>query len=218
MNKSGFAGCGCLIFVLVVIMVLTGVLIHPMTLRFIGNQFHYEDKIFASDAIFVPRFPEDRNGELYLQALREYAAGNGKIILVEDETILGTSVYELVVRMARSRNVNEGGVRKLPATGQELDGTRRIQALLERQGFRKVIILVPEYASRRFHIIYGNSAQEGKIIYLVRPVSTTHFKKDKWWKDGEARGLLAREAIAIGSFYLQRFKHGEKEGKDSKER
>ncbi|MCK7468493.1 MAG: hypothetical protein MZU91_10590, partial [Desulfosudis oleivorans] len=69
------------LFVLIVIMVLTGALIHPISLEFIGNQFQYEDKIFTSDAIFVPRFPEDRNGELYVEAFRDYSAGNGKLIL-----------------------------------------------------------------------------------------------------------------------------------------
>ena len=57
---------------LIIIMVLTGALIHPISLSIIGNQFRYEDKIFTSDVIFVPRFPEDRNGELYVEAFRNY--------------------------------------------------------------------------------------------------------------------------------------------------
>jgi hypothetical protein len=218
MNHRGLAGCGCLIVILVIIMVLTGALIHPITLRFIGNQFRYEDKIFTSDVIFVPRFPEDKNGELYVEAFREYSAGNGKLIFVEDDTILGTSIVELVNRMAKTRNVKEEGVKKIVASGEGLINAQKIKEQIERQGVRKVIILVPEYASRRFHLMFDSSKVEGKTLYLIKPVNVTFFKKDKWWKESNSRGVLTNEVFAIGSYYLQRFKYGEKEKNNSKKR
>lgn len=218
MNHRGLAGCGCLIVILVIIMVLTGALIHPITLRFIGNQFRYEDKIFTSDVIFVPRFPEDKNGELYVEAFREYSAGNGKLIFVEDDTILGTSIVELVNRMAKTRNVKEEGVKKIVASGEGLINAQKIKEQIERQGVRKVIILVPEYASRRFHLMFDSSKTDGRILYLIKPVNVTFFKKDRWWKESNSRGALANEVFAIGSYYLQRFKYGEKEKSNSKKR
>jgi hypothetical protein len=218
MNHKGVVGCGCLIVVLVVIMVLTGALMHPITLRFIGNQFHYEDKIFTSDAIFVPRFPEDRSGELYAESFRDYSAGNGKLILVEDDTILGTSIVELVNKMARTRNVKEEGIRKIAASGEGLIKAHRIKEQIERQGLRKVIIVVPGYASRRFHLMFGSSKTDGRTLYLIKPVPITFFKRDKWWKDSDSRGALANEIFAIGSYYLQKFKYGENEKKNSKQR
>jgi len=218
MNHKGVAGCGCLIFILIVIMVLTGALMHPISLRFIGNQFHYEDKIFTSDAIFVPRFPEDRHGELYVESFREYSAGNGKLILVEDDTILGTSVVELVNKMAKTRNVKEEGIRKIVASGEGMIKAQRVKEQIERQGLKKVIIIVPGYASRRFHLMYGSSKTDGRTLYLIKPVPITFFKRDNWWKDSDSRGVLANEIFAIGSYYLQRFKYGEKEKKDSNKR
>lgn len=218
MNHRGIAGCGCLIFILIVVMVLTGVLIHPITLRLLGNQFRYEDKIFTSDIIYVPRFPEDKTGELYVEAFRDYSAGNGKLIFVEDDTILGTSIVELVNKMAKTRNVNEEGVRKIATSGEGLAKAERVKEQIGRQGLRKVIIIVPEYASRRFHLMYDSSKTDGSTLYLIKPVSVTFFKRDKWWKDSDSRGALANEAFAIGSYYLQRFKYGEKEKKDSKKR
>jgi hypothetical protein len=197
-------------------MVLTGVLIHPMTLRFMGGQFRYEDKIFTSDAIFVPRFPEDKNGELYVEAFRDYSAGNGKLVLVEDDTILGTSIVELVNKMARARNVKDEGIRKIVTSGEGLVKAQRIKEQVERQGLRNVIIIVPEYASRRFHLMYDSSRPDGRTIYLIKPVLLSFFKRDKWWKDSDSRAALANETFAIGSYYLQRFKNGEKEKKDSK--
>lgn len=218
MNHKGIAGCGCLIVILIIIMVLTGVLIHPISLRFIGSQFYYEDKIFTSDAIFVPRFSEDRNGELYVESFRDYSAGNGKFILIEDENIIGTSIVELVNKMAKARNVNEEGIRKIAAPGEGLIKAQKIKEQIERQGLRKVIIVVPGYASRRFHLMYGSSKTEGRTLYLIKPVPITFFKSDKWWKDSDSRAALAREIFAIGSYYLQRFKYGETEKKDSKQR
>jgi len=43
MNNKGKVGCGCLVFILVICMVLAGISMHPISLKFIGNQFRYED-------------------------------------------------------------------------------------------------------------------------------------------------------------------------------
>lgn len=218
MNRRGLAGCGCLVIILVILMVLTGALVHPITLKFIGNQFRYEDKIFTSDAIFVPRFQEDNDGELYIEAFREYSAGNGKAIFVEDYTILGTSIVELVHKMAKARNVKDESIRKIAIHGEGLLKAQKTKDLLEKQGLRKVIILVPEYASRRFHLMYESSKTDGKTLYLIKPVLIPSFKRDQWWKERDSRAALTSEIFAIGSYYLQRFKYGEKEKNNSKKR
>jgi hypothetical protein len=218
MTDKGLAGCGCLVVILIVIMVLTGALMHPITLKFIGNQFRYEDKIFTSDAIFVPRFPEDKNGELYIEAFREYSAGNGKVVFAEDDTILGTSIVELVGRMAKARNLKDESIRRVEGSGEGLLRAQKIRQQLEKHGLRKVIILVPEYASRRFHLMYNSSRVDGRTLYLIKPVPVSFYKKDKWWKDSDSRGVLASEALSIASYYFQRFKYGEKEKSNSKKR
>ncbi len=84
-------------------MLFTGALMHPITLRFLGTQFHYGDRIFTSDAIFVPKISEGRNGELYAASFQDFSAGNGKAILVEDDTVLGTSIVELVNKDGQSK-------------------------------------------------------------------------------------------------------------------
>ena len=217
MTNKGIAGCGCLVFVLVVIMVLTGVLMHPFTLRLIGNQFRYEDKIFSSDAIFVPRFQDDKNGELYIEAFREYSAGNGKAIFVEDDRILGISIIEFIDKMASARNVKKDAIVKMEASDEGLTRADKIKERFARRGFKKVIVLVPEYASRRFHWLY-DSSQDGKTVYLVKPVSLSYFKRDRWWKDSGSRSLLAGEVYAMAAYYLRRFKYGEKEKENTGKR
>ncbi len=137
MNHRGMAGCGCLIIILIIIMLFTGALMHPITLRFLGTQFHYGDRIFTSDAIFVPRFPEDRNGELYAASFQDFSAGNGKAILVEDDTVLGTSIVELVNKMAKARNVKDDGIKRISASGEGLVKAQRVKEQIEKQGLRK---------------------------------------------------------------------------------
>ena len=210
MSKQGKAGCGCLVIILVFFMVIIGVLVHPLTLKLIGNQFKYEDKIFPSDAIFVPRFVEDRNGELYIEAFREYWAGNGKTILIEEDKVFGTSIVDLVLKMAKTRGVKEAVVKKVEVEGEGKIKIDKIKEKLTSMGFKKVIILVPEYASKRFHLFCGASKDEGKVLCLIKAVNVTYFKRDKWWKDSVSRGMLIKELFLTGSYYLERFKYGEK--------
>jgi hypothetical protein len=217
MGSKGKVGCGCLIFLLVICMVCVGIFIHPFTLKIIGKQLVYEDKIFPSDILFVPRFPEDRSGELYAEAFREFWAGNGKTIWIEDDRILGMSILDIVAKMAKSRGVPEGALKKLEVEGEGGAKIARVEAAFSKMGVKRVIIIVPEYASRRFHMTYGSSKDGAKVTYLIKPVSVSYFKRDRWWKESLSRGMLFREASCLVSYYTERFKHGGKE-EDSKKR
>jgi hypothetical protein len=208
MNNAGKTGCGCMIFILVCCLVAAGLLAHPLSLKFLGNQFRYEDKVFPSEVVFVPRFEEDRNGELYVDAFREYWTGNGKAIYVEDDKVFGTSILEPVQRMARARNIKEGVIGKVGVEGEGAAAARKVRKQFSAMGYKKVIVLVPEYASRRYHLLYENPPGDEKTIYLIKPVTVSYFKKDKWWKDGPSRLLLLKELFSIGSDSIDRFKDG----------
>lgn len=114
---KGKAGCGCLLFVLVLCMVAAGVMVHPFSLKVIAGRFRHEDKLVPCDAIYVPRFSEDKNGELYTEAFREYWAGNGKVIWVEDDRLFGLTMKDIVARMAKERGIKEGALRALDVGG-----------------------------------------------------------------------------------------------------
>ncbi|OPY75613.1 MAG: hypothetical protein A4E65_03503 [Syntrophorhabdus sp. PtaU1.Bin153] len=215
MNNSGKAGCGCLIFLLILVMVATGLFMHPLTLKFLARQFRYEDKIFPSSAIFVPRFQEDRGGELYIEAFRDYQAGNGRIIWVEDENILGMSIVEIIQRMAKARDVRGDVLRRLEVSDGKEAAIEKIKERFSKSGYKKVIILVPEYASRRFHLLYGFPGNNEGTIFLIKPVSVSYFKKETWWRDPVSRRALANEVCATGSYFLRRFTGGEKDKKDT---
>lgn len=206
MDQNGKTGCGCLIFLLVAFMVIVGILIHPFTLRIVASQLRYEDKPFASDAIFVPRFFADTQGELYEEAFREYWAGNARTIYVEEDRVMGMSLYELVQKMAKERKVPKDAVKRLAVQGDTKAKIAAIKANFEASGIKRVIILVPEYASRRYHIIFNSSAEKANVIYLIRPVTVSYFKKDRWWKDSATRELIYSELISISSYYIERLR------------
>lgn len=201
MNSKGKTGCGCLIGLLVIIMVLTASLFHPASLRFMAKQLRYEDKIVAADAIFVPRFPEDRNGELYVEAFREYFSGNGKMVYIEDDKVLGTDIYDLVTRMAKSRGIKEGAIRSLEPGDNGEKKTAALKEKLKASGVRKLIVVVPEYASKRYHQIYDPARDGGAVLYMIKPAQVSYFRKDGWWRDDLSRSIMAREFYASLSYY-----------------
>lgn len=206
-DKKGKAGCGCLFFILILIMVFLGIMIHPFTLKIIGKQFRYEDKVFQSDVILVPYFSEDKHGEVYIEAFREYWAGNGRAIWIEDELVLGLNLFDIVVQLAKARGIKENVIFKIKTPAQEGSEARilKIKDIVFRSEIKKVIVLVPEYASKRFHLYFN---KDSKITFIIKPVRVSYFKMDKWWKDSISRQLLFGEACAIWSIYFQRFKSG----------
>ncbi len=213
---KGRAGCGCLVFGLIACMVLAGALVHPFSLKVMGSRFRHEDKIVPCDAIFVPRVPEDKNGEVYIDAFREYWAGNGKAIWVEDDRLFGISMKDIVGRMAKERGIKEGAVHALQVEGDDAAKARAVRAALARQGIKKVVLVVPGYASKRYQLLYSPAKANDPMLVLIRPVSVSYFKADKWWSDDLSRTLMGREFYRVGLLYAGRFRHDEK-GEGGKE-
>jgi hypothetical protein len=209
-RNRGRVGCGCLVFLLGIILVAIGLLAHPVSLRFAARQLRYEDKIFPSDALFVPRFAEDRQGETYIAAFKELKSGNGKLILIEDDTFLGAGILEPVQKMAKNHGVGSDLVKSIRA-GEEAPGSSRKPGdpFSDRQ-VRKVIVVVPEYASRVYHAALGARENDGGTIFLVRPVKVSYFNGESWWKDALSRNLVLREYSALGGVYIDRFTFGDK--------
>ncbi len=201
MDSKGKMGCGCLIGLLIIIMILTGILLHPASLRFMAKQFRYEDKIVPADAIFVPRFPEDRNGELYVEAFREYFSGNGKVVYIEDDKVLGTDIYDLVSRMAKTRGIREGTIKSVEPGNNGVKKAATFKEKLKTSGVKKVIVVVPEYASRRYHQMYDSTRDGGAILCMIKAAQVSYFRKDGWWRDELSRSIMAREFYASLTYY-----------------
>lgn len=205
MGNKGKAGCGCLIGILIIIMILAGVLMHPVSLKFMAKQFIYEDRIVPADAIFVPRFPEDRKGELYIEAFREYFAGNGRTIYIENDRILGASIVDFVSRMAKERGIKDSVIKPIEPGENEEKRSGIIKEWFKASGIKKVVVVVPEYASRRYHHIYDPSGEGKAVLYMIKPVRVSYFQGDRWWRDVFSRSVVARELYSSILYYYSRF-------------
>lgn len=210
MGSKGKSGCGCFLFVLVVCMVLVGVFIHPFTLKLIAKQMRHEDKIIPADIVFIPRFAEDEDGEVYTDAFREYREGNCKAIYIEDDKTLGVSIGLLISKMADIRGIKGNVVKTIDAEGEGAAKFNKINEKILAMGFKKVLILVPEYASKRFRLLCDAVGGDEKMLYMIKPVTVTYFKQDKWWKDTTSRMVLLKEIYERGVYYYSTFKDGDK--------
>jgi hypothetical protein len=207
---QGRIGCGCLLFVLVICMVAAGVMIHPVSLKFMAGRFQYEDAIVPGDLIFVPRFTEDKNGEVYIEAFKEYWAGDGKAVWVEDDRVFGLALRDIVAKLARERGIKEDVIRGIQLEGEDSAKAEKLKAVCRAKGLKKVIIVVPDYASRRYHLLY-DSGSAGPVLFLVKPVVVSYFRKDRWWRSDVSRTLMGREIYAFAKTYAGRFKQDDKQ-------
>lgn len=207
-SSAGRAGCGCLIIVLVVFLVAIALMMHPFSLRMLGDRLVYRDSMVTSDAILIPYFPEDKNGEIIMDAFREFWAGNGKVILVEEQRVFGLSLTELVRKLANERGIKEPVVRKVEVEADAAGDPARLKAKVSALRLKKVIVVVPDYASRRYHAAFDDSEGPGKSIYLIRPVTMSYFTRERWWRNAATRSIVAGEIYGTFSQYVSRFTSG----------
>ena len=200
--------------VLVIFLVTVAAFMHPFTLRLLADRLVYKDPIVTSDAILVPYFPEDRNGELFMDAFREFWAGNGKFILVEEQRVFGLSLTELVRRLAEERGIKEPVVRKVEVEtdgpGDPVTLKKKVSALR----LKKVIVVVPDYASRRFHAAFEGPGEGEKTIYLIRPVAMSYFTRERWWRTAATRRIATSEIYGTLALYVGRLTGGKDKNKN----
>jgi len=209
--SKGGVGCGCLVFIVVLVIILSGLLIHPFSLRLIGSRFYYADKIMPANAIYVPRFPEDKNGEVYVDAFHEFWSGNGKLIWIENDHIFGFSLKDIIARMASERRIKEDAVRSLDVEGDDLVKATQVKRAFSKLGYSKVVVVVPDYASRRFHRLYDLKEGSKGTVFLIKPVRVSYFKPEQWWKDGFSRKLVGHELSEMALYFVHGFKGSNKE-------
>ena len=71
---------------------------------------------------------------------------------------------------------------------------------------------MPGYASKRYQLLYGPANADDSMLVLVKPVSVSYFKADKWWSDDLSRAVMEREFYRVGLFYLKRVQTRRKRG------
>jgi hypothetical protein len=216
--QSGRTGCGCLIFVLVLCILIAAACIHPFSLRLMAGRLSYSDNIIAADVILVPRFSEDKNGELFTEAFREYWAGNGKSILVEEDKVFGFSMKDIVSKMAKERGVKENAIRAISTKGNDKEKIDQIKGFIKKQGIKRILVIAPSYCSRRLHYIFRSDDASSKkaAIFLIKSTDVSYFEKENWWKSGLSRSLAAKELYRLSALYISHIIHRDEVSENDK--
>lgn len=194
--QLGRAGCGCLIFALIVLMIFVGILMHPASLRFLARLLIYSDRTQFSDVTFVPKTEEDHGGEIYLYAFEELRNGNSKSLLVEEFSFIDVKISELLVKVAKERGLKNGPISGIKLEGDLKSKAKALKDFCKKRGIKKVTVLVPDYSSRKYAIIFRD-LQSNEINFLIKPVSISIFNRERWWKDASSRILFFREISEI---------------------
>ncbi len=92
---------------------------------------------------------EDKNGEVYTEAFREYWAGNGKAIWIENDRVFGFTMKEIVEKMAKARGIKENAVKALDVEGEETVKAEKVkgdacEARGEEGAYRRSGICLPK--------------------------------------------------------------------------
>ena len=141
----------------------------------------------------------------YSDAFREYFAGNGRAIYVENDRLLERDIGVIVTRMAQDRGVKERVIKTVDSGNGTAARQSGIKKKLKAAGLKKVIIIVPEYAARRFHMMY--SRDTGGTLYMIKPLKVSYFQGDSWWRDSLSRALTAHEMYTVlMDYYKERIK------------
>ena len=214
LNK-GRAGCGCLLFAARRLHGRRGCA-HPSFLV----QGLAAASATRTDRAVRRRFRaavrrKTRTGRSTREAFREYWAGNGKAIWVENDRVLGLTMKEIVARMAKARGIKEGAIkawtsRKATRRSRLPRRSRRSQ----NRGSRRWSSWCPITPRRDSTCSTSRGRKgEGPLLFLVKPVEVSYFKTDKWWKDDLSRALMGQN-LRVGLLYGNRFGAWQEEEKD----
>ena len=157
--------------------------------------------------------PEDRNGEVYSEAFREYWAGNGKVVWIENDHIFGLTMKEIVEKMAKARGIKENMIRALDVEGDGEAKPREVREMLARHGLKKVLMIVPGICLPKVSpsLRLGRDRTGEGTLFLVKPANVSYFKPDKWWKSGISRDLMEHEIYGLVLSYVGGFRGEKKE-------
>ena len=97
--------------------------------------------------------------------------------------------------MAQDRGVKENAVKTVNPGNRDVMRPSEIKKKLKAAGLKKVIVIVPEYAARRYHREY--SRETGGTMYMIKPLKVSYFKSDSWWRDSLSRALTAHEVYTV---------------------
>ncbi len=189
-----------LLFLLILALFLN--IFHEPILNSAGSFLVVSDRLEKADIIRVLGGSPDR----YLYGADLFRRGYGKKIVFSfwDNylPLVQKSMSQIVKEYTKSQGVPEDAVLIFDgvSTYQEAVITRD---LIEREGYKSVIVVSSPYHMRRASIIFDYViGKRAKLIYVPVPEAWTDFRAEGWWRDEEAAVSVLHEYISIIYYYL----------------
>ncbi len=148
---------------------------------------------------------DNAQGERVRKAVELYRAGWAEWLLLSGATYRTyLPEVELMKREAVGAGVPADRVVTLSSGGVgTMEEIRQMKALLMRHGWKRVLLVSPNYGARRVRIVARKILGDADIAFCVVAAPDSEFPPDHWWQTRTGRGYLWREIQGAVWTYLR---------------
>jgi hypothetical protein len=139
---------------------------------------------------------DDFGSERLIEAAKLVESGLGPSLWVTCPTSYGVSECEIGKAFLRRAGFRASTLRAVQTTLQPETAEARLAAeQLSSMGIKSVVVVVPDYKSRRLDRLYRRICAQRGIVARTLAVSTPQFNADNWWQARQSRKLFFHEMI-----------------------
>jgi hypothetical protein len=139
---------------------------------------------------------DDYGSERLIEAAKLVQSGLGASLWVTCPTSYGVSECEIAKAFLTRAGFRASTLQAVQTTPLPETAEARLAAeQLYSMGIKSVVVVVPDYKSRRMDRIYRRICAERGIVARTLAVSTLQFNADNWWQARQSRKLFFTEMI-----------------------
>jgi hypothetical protein len=137
---------------------------------------------------------DDFVSERLIEAAKLVQSGLGASLWVTCPTLYGVSECEIGKAFLTQAGFRAPTLQAIQTTFQPETAEARLAAeQLSSRGIKSVVVVVPDYESRRLDGIYRRICAQRGIVARTLAVSTPQFNADNWWQARQSRKVFFDE-------------------------
>jgi hypothetical protein len=139
---------------------------------------------------------DDFGSERLIEAAKLVESGLGASLWVTCPTSYGVSECEIGKAFLTRAGFMASTLQAVQTTPLPETAEARLAAeRLYSMGIKSVVVIVPDYKSRRLDRVYRRICAQRGIVASTLAVSTPQFHADNWWQARQSRDLFFTEMI-----------------------
>jgi hypothetical protein len=139
---------------------------------------------------------DDDGSERLIEAAKLVESGLGASLWVTCPISYGVSECEIGKAFLTRAGFRASTLQAIQTTRQPETAEARLAAeRLYSMGIKSVVVVLPDYKSRRLDRIYRRICAQRGIVARTLAVSTHQFNADNWWQARQSRKLFLHEMI-----------------------